>query len=433
MFWWLSFLRPPQASATSDVEIIPQISNDLRTEQYPHPVDIYYTWSSIDSTITTEPVKLTTYRPENIHKLLSVPVPNARRHGDVHAVSWSLGLCVRRKRVLNNLSELSIPLGERGGLDDILPVYSAPISLIRSSVQHDKSSKNPRQFRGAGKLDEIRRIFLLPASVATPLSPIQTNGPAPSWRSILISEKTSFDLDKKIWDSGIGLAAWLVHQKLITISQTQAKPVGHEDEDSQIHECIAALSWLWAHPHRFLELGAGSGIVSVVLSALLSTTVSGENNHGLLDPQIYSSIHATDLPSALPLINRNVSSNCRLPPTSLETSAEGESNQVVIPSVGVLDWDDDTLPGSVLASPPDVIIMSDVTYNTDSFPALLKTLKNLLQLSPHARVILAYKERHEAERSAWPLFTKEAGIQLRKLDEIPGAGGAPVEIWFGSL
>ena len=76
--------------------------------------------------------------------------------------------------------------------------------------------------------------------------------------------------------------------------------------------------------------------------------------------------------------------------------------------------------------------MSDVTYNTTSFPALLKTIKNLLRISPVARVIIAYKERHIAERAAWEMFETQARLSMYKVEEIPGLAGAPVEIWLGS-
>lgn len=77
--------------------------------------------------------------------------------------------------------------------------------------------------------------------------------------------------------------------------------------------------------------------------------------------------------------------------------------------------------------------MSDVTYNTDSFPALLQTLIRLLKLSPRAKVVLAYKERHPAERKAWDMFKDDAGLSLYKVQETPGAGGPHVEIWLGSV
>lgn len=75
--------------------------------------------------------------------------------------------------------------------------------------------------------------------------------------------------------------------------------------------------------------------------------------------------------------------------------------------------------------------MSDVTYNDASFQPLLRTLRRLCTLSSAARFILAYKERHDSERRIWDMFESEAGILFQKVDEISGAGGAPVEIWLG--
>jgi hypothetical protein len=79
-----------------------------------------------------------------------------------------------------------------------------------------------------------------------------------------------------------------------------------------------------------------------------------------------------------------------------------------------------------------MISMSDVTYNTDSFPALLQTIIRLMKLSPQVRIILAYKERHPAERKAWDMFQNEAGLSFHKVEDIIGAGTPPVEIWLGS-
>lgn len=76
--------------------------------------------------------------------------------------------------------------------------------------------------------------------------------------------------------------------------------------------------------------------------------------------------------------------------------------------------------------------MSDVTYNTASFPALLKTIKNLLDVSKSAHVIIAYKERHPDERVAWDMFDSDAQLSLHKIEEISGKAGAPVEVWVGS-
>lgn len=113
--------------------------------------------------------------------------------------------------------------------------------------------------------------------------------------------------------------------------------------------------------------------------------------------------------------------------------------------------------------------MADVTYNTSSFPALLRTLASLLALGNNAQshrdrdsgsspqvqeekadrdhderecasgqwhgseplVLLAYKERDPAERQLWDMMTRETGIVLECVGRQAGAGGLPVEIWLG--
>ncbi|KAK0189176.1 hypothetical protein F5146DRAFT_1140729 [Armillaria mellea] len=77
--------------------------------------------------------------------------------------------------------------------------------------------------------------------------------------------------------------------------------------------------------------------------------------------------------------------------------------------------------------------MADVTYNTSSFPALLRTLTNLITMSAKPPLILlGYKERDEAERTIW-VMANEIDIQFRKVDEIAGTGVDPVEVWIGKM
>jgi protein N-lysine methyltransferase METTL21D len=84
---------------------------------------------------------------------------------------------------------------------------------------------------------------------------------------------------------------------------------------------------------------------------------------------------------------------------------------------------------------PDENRMADVTYNTDSFPALVRTLRALISAchpldSP--LIVMGYKERDPSERSLWDM-TKEIGIVLEKIGERKGCGYPPVEIWVGIL
>ena len=74
--------------------------------------------------------------------------------------------------------------------------------------------------------------------------------------------------------------------------------------------------------------------------------------------------------------------------------------------------------------------MADVTYNTASFPSLVRTLGKLARLSQTSGgrtkyVLLAYKERDPEERKLWSVLY-DIGIDLTLVDNVKGAG---IEVW----
>lgn len=79
--------------------------------------------------------------------------------------------------------------------------------------------------------------------------------------------------------------------------------------------------------------------------------------------------------------------------------------------------------------------MADVTYNTSSFPALIRTLGSLQRLNtdknlPPPTVLLGYKERDVEERTLWTLAS-EIGLKLERIGGKKGWGKEEVEIWVG--
>lgn len=81
--------------------------------------------------------------------------------------------------------------------------------------------------------------------------------------------------------------------------------------------------------------------------------------------------------------------------------------------------------------------MADVTYNTSSFPFLIKTLLQLRQINKKSgakspNVLLGYKERDPDERTLWTMM-KDISLHLQEIDRVEGAGGAPVEIYCGKF
>lgn len=144
----------------------------------------------------------------------------------------------------------------------------------------------------------------------------------------------------------------------------------------------------------------------------------------------------------MPLLRRNISEN-----EGLFHCTPARPHPVV------LDWDDPNMPPEVSAVQDgfNLIVyehifalhahvfelshvvnrMADVTYNTASFAALIRTLHNLLQLSEvnSPMVLIGYKERDAAERTLWDMIG-DIGLSLEKVGERLGAGGASVEVWL---
>jgi hypothetical protein len=81
------------------------------------------------------------------------------------------------------------------------------------------------------------------------------------------------------------------------------------------------------------------------------------------------------------------------------------------------------------------ISMADVTYNTSSFPALIRTISTLIRTKEDRGpplLLLGYKERDPAERMLWDMM-KDIGFMLEMVGKRKGAGGASVEVWVGSV
>ncbi|EMD38794.1 hypothetical protein CERSUDRAFT_133318, partial [Gelatoporia subvermispora B] len=323
MFFYLSFLRPPPTHAfpsAGTISITPQVANDLRTEPFDGELEIYYAWSPVTPRLdpntfpaTTKPQKLTVWRQSNAYKAIPVSLPPGVRDGQ----SYRLVLTTHAIGHPHVINLASPSVGER-----TFPVLSVPISF---------SSRG----RTGGKQEQIERVFRI--------------GLGPKEQAfMMLREQTSFDLDKKVWDSGIGLSSWLVSLATEELS----------DEPEHVTSLRKVL--FTRERRNVVELGAGTGIVSLTLGALCS----------VVKPAQEGCIITTDLVSAIPLLEHNI-----------ETNGGLFCSPTTKPQALVLDWDDENLPSEVDALDGlDVIIMADVTYNTASFPPLIRTLSSLTKL-----------------------------------------------------
>ncbi|CAE6522541.1 unnamed protein product [Rhizoctonia solani] len=161
-------------------------------------------------------------------------------------------------------------------------------------------------------------------------------------------------------------------------------------------------------------------------------------------PVIHVRILATDLPSAIELIDHNKASNSHLfngNARRFEGLEDTRRACEIELHAAELDWDS-PIPSSIWPRdhnsgaqyPFDVIIMADVTYNTASFRALLDTITGLLR-EPRAPglsaiVLLAYKSRDPAERTLWT-DAQSRGITFVLVDTVKGVREPAVEIWLG--
>ncbi|KAL0955132.1 hypothetical protein HGRIS_004045 [Hohenbuehelia grisea] len=394
MYFYLSFLRPPPVAAplSGAVPFTPQIANDLRTELLDAEQDIFYTWvesssgsagpGSVISTTAqghaaslagrTKLQKLTVWRPLGAYKELKVPPPPRVREGQC----WRLLLSATLDP--SHTQAIRLNIGNICGKVPF-PVLSMPIVFTARSAKFN------------AKQESVERVYSLGG-----VRSLQDGAPSDEEVILKVTEQTSFDLDKKIWDSGIGLSSWVT-------ALHDAGPGTH----GNLHTALFSEG-----TRHILELGAGTGIVSLVLAALRTASLTPGAEH--------AQILTTDLPSAMPLLEQNIKTNSRCFSTSP-------------PQAAVLDWDE-PLPESILATQGlDAIIMADVTYNTAAFPSLIRTLEALIRLGPQPPlVLLGYKERDEGERTLWDL-AREIGLEFERIGERPGAGGAPVEIWLGSV
>lgn len=170
---------------------------------YPDTIDIYYQWTAVDFEPVSEPMKLTTWRPENAHKIVAVRCPASHQQVrlGLFTVSEEMPRVLQAPQTSSNLS---INVSDHYKLAGVLPVCSAPILIVPGSGKYHMHppSGGSKSKVNVKKQDEICRIFTSPVHLlsAGQLSAgdavSATLGGRDSNRRIIITEKTSFDLDK---------------------------------------------------------------------------------------------------------------------------------------------------------------------------------------------------------------------------------------------
>ncbi|KAH8731395.1 putative methyltransferase-domain-containing protein [Phaeosphaeriaceae sp. PMI808] len=173
-----------------------------------------------------------------------------------------------------------------------------------------------------------------------------------------IYEETGESIARHLWDAGIAFSCHV--SDLLNVNSQLAK---------------ALLSSKPITTFSVLELGTGCGMVGISIAQ----TIEG------------AKVLVTDLAEAQEIAENNISQT-RL--------AKGSTL-----CFQVLDWDDE-LPINLQlpSSGVNLVIAADCTYNSDSSPALVKTLQRVSNISPGVRVAIAMKMRHISEEIFFELM-----------------------------
>lgn len=153
-------------------------------------------------------------------------------------------------------------------------------------------------------------------------------------------------------DGGLALSAYL--DRMVAL-QAEGIPL--------VEQTISAATFKRLH---VIELGSGCGIVGITLAQSVPDC----------------NVLLTDLPEAAEIAQRNI-----------DKAFPAMSSSI---SFQPLNWEE-PLPKLVQAKTYDLIMVADCIYNSDSSPALVRTLSALQKKSPKAVILVAMKIRHSSE------------------------------------
>ncbi|KAJ5788327.1 hypothetical protein N7457_003317 [Penicillium paradoxum] len=214
-------------------------------------------------------------------------------------------------------------------------------------------------------------------------------------RPMEIWEETGNSIARHIWDAGLATCTYIhmTLEKSRTGSKQRSKTTG-----CKLPALERALSITRDQPLQVVELGAGCGIVGIALAQMLPNC----------------SVLLTDLPEVEEIITRNI--NAAQPATMSTLHYQN------------LDWDDP--PENLCPRPIDLILVSDCTYNSDSLPALVAALDQLVRRSPEAIILVALKRRHDSETVFFDLMRSAGFTAVRDSIHIPSQYEEVDEIEF---
>ncbi|KAF1914975.1 putative methyltransferase-domain-containing protein [Ampelomyces quisqualis] len=200
-----------------------------------------------------------------------------------------------------------------------------------------------------------------------------------------IYEETGESIARHLWDAGITLSCHI--GRLLDCDSPKSKPLLPSGRPALL---------------RVLELGAGCGMVGIAIAQTVAK----------------AQVLLTDLLEAREIVECNIKH---------ASPAQGSTLKFE-----KLDWDDELpLDLRTFSSCLNLVVAADCTYNPDSSPALVQTLKRLVNVSPEAVVAIAMKMRHASEEIFFDLMSEAGFLETTTLDfPLPGDIEAGEEVVY---
>ncbi|KAF3019299.1 hypothetical protein E8E14_008372 [Neopestalotiopsis sp. 37M] len=223
--------------------------------------------------------------------------------------------------------------------------------------------------------------------------------------SLILEEEIGETIARHIWDAGLLTAAVLMDSCRV-----------EQDESKSGH-----IMPITRKDINVLELGSGVGILGIALGTSIQPMARAQGTE--LEK---ATVLMTDLPEAEERAQANVERY------QSGGHSDDQSTEILYEN---LDWDEGSEGqfGPLVSSRSwDYIVLSDCTYNVDSFPVLVKTLSalhahNLDYASknddyaaalPTTKVILSTKPRHDSEQALFGML-QEADWKHHLFKSIP--------------
>ena len=285
-------------------------------------------------------------------------------------------------------------------LEICLPQGVSPLDVLQIQVEVDSkeegegetTSDSDKQNDKSAAVSSINSISEIQLSSGQTLT-FDVSPPERQGKSDSIPPETSKSHSQPD-DDGTHAMIWPSTRILVSNKENLWDWVGLKEITTSSHASI-----------RILELGAGLGCLSMALAC----HVSGMSDN---DRRLYCAFDLTDHPSALPLLKANVEKN-----RALWSKDDTSTKRSLSIDCKPLDWNDhlqDNQPKY------DVVVGSDLLYNVEQIPALIRTLDALLSDTGGIVLWIVRWRKPDLERAFFEETTKRHHIRWTLIKEEMG-------------